>query len=308
MDETDGDILREFITHKQIKTVVYYRNKRQLGQQIANLVKILKSDKMIEMVYGNQPRITFQEQSKREMIIGSPFEIASDTMQLSDIYMWDDLEAEVLLKKIERKIKQNDLDYFQSQRAVITLFDALQKNGLAGRYAKKLLSIAYSLMKNEGIYEEEQYDSEDWAYQDYDDCFGCDSLTAKFIDSINAYNRNTFTIEENLLKNTEGQLAEYQKLIRDKIELDREKYLSVINNIFNMFHAQYNNIEDLWNILLRISRGPGEKVAKSVLKDKLKSSKDAVEIVRYNHLLSEIQMYEYFDMRAEEYQNFEEDM
>lgn len=308
LDETDGDILREFITHKQIKTVVYYRNKRQLGQQIANLVKILKSDKMIEMVYGNQPRITFQEQSKREMIIGSPFEIASDTMQLSDIYMWDDLEAEVLLKKIERKIKQNDLDYFQSQRAVITLFDALQKNGLAGRYAKKLLSIAYSLMKNEGIYEEEQYDSEDWAYQDYDDCFGCDSLTAKFIDSINAYNRNTFTIEENLLKNTEGQLAEYQKLIRDKIELDREKYLSVINNIFNMFHAQYNNIEDLWNILLRISRGPGEKVAKSVLKDKLKSSKDAVEIVRYNHLLSEIQMYEYFDMRAEEYQNFEEDM
>lgn len=308
LDETDGDVLREFITHKHIRTVVYYRNKRQLGQQIANLVKILKSDKMIEMVYGNQPRITFQEQSKRELIKGSPFEIASDTMQLSDVYKWDDLEAEVLLKKIDRKIKQNDLDYFQSQRAVITLFDALQKNGLAGRYAKKLLSIAYSLMKNEGIYEAEQYDSEDWAYQDYDDCFGCDSFTAKFIDSINAYNRNTFTIEENLLKNTEGQLAEYQKLIRDKIELDREKYLSVINNIFGMFHDRHNNIEDLWNILLRISRGPGEKVAKSVLKDKLKSSKDVVEIVRCNHLLSEIQMSEYFDMRAEEYQNFEEDM
>lgn len=242
------------------------------------------------------------------MIIGSPFEIASDTMQLSDVYMWDDLEAEALLKKIERKIKQNDLDYFQSQRAVITLFDVLQKNGLAGMYAKKLLSIAYSLMRNEGIYEAEQYDSEDWAYQDYDDCFGCDSLTKKFIDSINAYNRNTFNIEENLIKNAEGQLVEYQKLIRDKIELDREKYLSVINNIFGMFHDQYNNIEDLWNILLRISRGPGEKVAKSVLQDKLESSKDEMEIVRCNHLLSEIQMYEYFDMQAEEYQNFEEDM
>ena len=308
LDETDGDVLREFITHKHIRTVVYYRNKKQLGQQIANLVKILKSDKMIEMVYGNQPRISFQEQSKRELIIGSPFEIASDTMQLSDIYKWDDLEAEILLKKIERKINQNELKYFQSQRAVITLFDALQKNGLAGRYAKKLLSIAYSLMKNEGSYEEEQYDSEDWAYQDYDDCFGCDSLTVKFIDSINAYNRNAFTIEENLLKNAEGQLVEYQKLIKDKIELDREKYLSVINNIFSMFHDRHNNIEDLWNILLRISRGPGEKVAKSVLKDKLKSSKDVMEIVRCNHLLSEIQMYEYFDMRAEEYQNFEEDM
>lgn len=308
LDETDGDVLREFITHKHIRTVVYYRNKRQLGQQIANLVKILKSDKMIEMVYGNQPRITFQEQSKRELIIGSPFEIASDTMRLSDIYKWDNLEAGVLLKKIERKIKQNDLDYFQSQRAVITLFDVLQKNGLARIYAKKLLPIAHNLMRNEGIYEAEQYDSEDWAYQDYDDCFGCDSLTKKFIDSINVYNRNAFIIDENLVKNTEGQLAEYQKLIKDKIELDREKYLFVINNIFGMFYDQHNNIEELWNILLRISRGPGEKVAKSVLQDKLESAKDEMEIVRCNHLLSEIQMYEYFDMRAEEYQNFEEDM
>ncbi len=60
--------------------------------------------------------------------------------------------------------------------------------------------------------------------------------------------------------------------------------------------------------MLRISRDPDEKVAKAVLKDKLKSSKDVMEIVRCNHLLSEIQMSEYFDMRAEEYQNFEEDM
>jgi len=169
LNETDGDVLREFITHNHIKTIIYYKDKRQLGQQIANLVKILKSDNMIAMVYGNQPRITFQEQHKRELIKGSPFEIASDTMKLSDIYRWDDLEAQILLTKIQRKIKQNELDYFQSQRAVITLFDVLQKNGLEGMYAKKLLSIAYSLMRIEGIYEAEQYDSEDWAYQDYDD-------------------------------------------------------------------------------------------------------------------------------------------
>jgi len=33
-----------------------------------------------------------------------------------------------------------------------------------------------------------------------------------------------------------------------------------------------------------------------------------MEIVRCNHLLSEIQMNEYFDMRAEEQQYFDEDM
>lgn len=308
LNETDGDVLREFITHNHIKTIIYYKDKRQLGQQIANLVKILKSDNMIAMVYGNQPRITFQEQHKRELIKGSPFEIASDTMKLSDIYRWDDLEAQILLTKIQRKIKQNELDYFQSQRAVITLFDVLQKNGLEGMYAKKLLSIAYSLMRIEGIYEAEQYDSEDWAYQDYDDSFGCDSLTKQFIDLINAYNKKEFTIDENLVKNADGQLAEYHRLIKDKVELDKEKYISVIDSIFRMFQDKCNNVEDLWNILLRVSRGPGEKVAKFVLQDKLETSKDEMEIVRCNHLLSEIQMNEYFDMRAEEYHNFEEDM
>lgn len=308
LNETDGDVLREFITHNHIKTIIYYKDKRQLGQQIANLVKILKSDNMIAMVYENQPRITFQEQHKRELIKGSPFEIASDTMKLSDIYRWDDLEAQILLTKIQRKIKQNELDYFQSQRAVITLFDVLQKNGLEGMYAKKLLSIAYSLMRIEGIYEAEQYDSEDWAYQDYDDSFGCDSLTKQFIDLINAYNKKEFTIDENLVKNADGQLAEYHRLIKDKVELDKEKYISVIDSIFRMFQDKCNNVEDLWNILLRVSRGPGEKVAKFVLQDKLETSKDEMEIVRCNHLLSEIQMNEYFDMRAEEYHIFEEDM
>lgn len=75
-----------------------------------------------------------------------------------------------------------------------------------------------------------------------------------------------------------------------------------------MFQYKGNNVEDLWNILLRISRGPGGKIAKSVLRDKLESSKDALEIIRCNHLLSEIQMNEYFDMRAEESQFFDEDM
>ena len=185
LDVTDGDVLREFINHENLKTVIFYRNKEQLGQQIANLVKILKSDTVIEKVYGNNPTIIFRQQSKREEIEGSAFEIMSDTMQLENIYRLSHFEAKSLIEKIKSKIDQEDLIYFYSQKAVITLFDVIQKNGLAVMYIKKLLEIARKLMRCDGLQEPEQFDGEYWAYQDYDNSFSCDLLTKKFVNAIN---------------------------------------------------------------------------------------------------------------------------
>ena len=82
---------------------------------------------MIEKVYGNNPTIIFQQQSMREEIEGSAFEITSDTMQLENIYRLSHFEAKSLIEKIKSKIEQKDLTYFYSQKAVITLFDVMQK-------------------------------------------------------------------------------------------------------------------------------------------------------------------------------------
>lgn len=91
------------------------------------MVKILKSDTVIKKVYGNNPTIIFQQQSKREKIEGSAFEITSDTMQLENIYRLSHFEARSLIGKIKSKIDQEDLIYFYSKKAVITLFDVMQK-------------------------------------------------------------------------------------------------------------------------------------------------------------------------------------
>ena len=49
-----------------------------------------------------------------------------------------------------------------------------------------------------------------------------------------------------------------------------------------------------------------EEVAKDVLKELIENSDDELELIRYNHLLQEIQMNEYFDMQAEEFEkNYE---
>ena len=301
LDVTDGDVLREFINHENLKTVIFYRNKEQLGQQIANLVKILKSDTVIEKVYGNNPTIIFRQQSKREEI-----EIMSDTMQLENIYRLSHFEAKSLIEKIKSKIDQEDLIYFYSQKAVITLFDVIQKNGLAVMYIKKLLEIARKLMRCDGLQEPEQFDGEYWAYQDYDNSFSCDLLTKKFVNAINLYNKKHFVISEMAIQSYDEQLLEYEKLIKSEEKIDKESYSAIINSIFYMFIDKYGDIEKLWNILLRISRGPGEEVAKDVLKELIENSDDELELIRYNHLLQEIQMNEYFDMQAEEFEkNYE---
>ena len=45
LDVTDGDILKEMIEHDGIHTIIFYKDKARLGQQIANLVKVLGSEK-----------------------------------------------------------------------------------------------------------------------------------------------------------------------------------------------------------------------------------------------------------------------
>lgn len=301
LDETDGDILKEFITHDNLKTVIYYRNKEQLGQQIANLVKILKSDELIERVYGSKSSITFEKQSPREEIEGSSFEITSDIMRLNCAYRLNSLEVKSILNKIKVKIEQEDLNYFYSQKSVITLVDVMQKNGLTKLYENKLLKIAYELMNCNGLREPEQFIDENWAYQDYDNSFGCSLITSKFIKSVNLYNRKHFNRSELEIFNFDEQLIEYEKLIKSKRKIDKKAYLEIMNKVFLMFYDKSSNIDELWNILLKISRGLGENVAEETLKELLESSEDELNIIRYNHLLYEIQMNEYFDMKVEEF-------
>lgn len=302
LDVTDGDVLREFINNKNLKTVIFYRNKEQLGQQIANLVKILKPEDVIEKVYGSSPTIIFQQQKQRELIEGSSFEITSDIVKLEDIYKLDQFEAVSLISKIKYKIEKCDLRYFYSQEKVISLFDAMQKNGLADRYLKKLLDIAYKLMKCEGLKEPEVYDKEKWAYADFDNSYTYDRLTEKFIETVNLYNKTNFVVSELVMQTFDEKLCEYEELIKSKKKIDKENYIAIINSIFYMFTDRSQDTDKLWNILLRISRALGTDVAEEILKELKEKSEDELEIIRLNHLLKELEINEYFSMMAKEFE------
>ena len=62
LDVTDKDILKDLIDRQNMKTTVYYHDKPQQAQQIANLVKMLGQDKFIQMINSIPQQITFVKQ------------------------------------------------------------------------------------------------------------------------------------------------------------------------------------------------------------------------------------------------------
>lgn len=62
LDVTDGDILRDLILNDNVHTTIYYLNKGVMGQQIANLVKVIGQDELIKRTGGSTKTIEFKLQ------------------------------------------------------------------------------------------------------------------------------------------------------------------------------------------------------------------------------------------------------
>lgn len=62
LDVTDGDILRETIRTPGVITTIFYRNKQQQANQIANLSKVLGQDELLKRTFSTSPTIIFKKQ------------------------------------------------------------------------------------------------------------------------------------------------------------------------------------------------------------------------------------------------------
>ncbi len=68
LDVTDKDILRDLILNDNIHTTIYYLNKDIMGQQIANLVKVIGQDELIRRTGGNTKTIEFKQQQDMVLV------------------------------------------------------------------------------------------------------------------------------------------------------------------------------------------------------------------------------------------------
>lgn len=64
LDQTDKDILRDIILHENVTTTIFYYSPEAYDEQIVNMIKLIGQDKLIDMVYGENPKIIFKDQKK----------------------------------------------------------------------------------------------------------------------------------------------------------------------------------------------------------------------------------------------------
>ena len=62
LDVTDKDILRDLILNDNVYTTIFYHDKDTMGQQIANLVKVIGQDELIRRTGGSEKTIEFKKQ------------------------------------------------------------------------------------------------------------------------------------------------------------------------------------------------------------------------------------------------------
>lgn len=62
LDVTDGDVLRDLILNDNVYTTIFYLNKDVMGQQIANLVRVIGQDELIRRTGGSTKTIEFKQQ------------------------------------------------------------------------------------------------------------------------------------------------------------------------------------------------------------------------------------------------------
>ena len=59
LDVTDKDVLRELLMNPYTRVHIIYHNQKALADKIANLVKVIGQDKLVEYTYAKKPKIDF---------------------------------------------------------------------------------------------------------------------------------------------------------------------------------------------------------------------------------------------------------
>lgn len=68
LDITDKDVLKDLILNDNVYTTIFYHDKDTMGQQIANLVKVIGQDELIRRTGGSTKTIEFRPQQPMEPI------------------------------------------------------------------------------------------------------------------------------------------------------------------------------------------------------------------------------------------------
>lgn len=161
LDATDKDILKSLLELDNLKITVFYHEIKKRRDLLANLLKILDKELIINKM--QQHNLVFKKQAASEAIANSEVEIRTDTKLLYQMNKLSFAEAEEIYEKILSKIDGGKVDYFRTVENTIHVLNGFCLNGLKidDSFTNKLTEIAWAIIeKNPDI---DFIDSSEWA-------------------------------------------------------------------------------------------------------------------------------------------------
>lgn len=81
-------------------------------------------------------------------------------------------------------------------------------------------------------------------------------------------------------------------------EIDKNRYVEILKDVLSKYKHPYGNMEEMWNLLIKLSRGAADKISRETLEELLQNTESSWEICNYTHLLREIEKCDYFSEQA----------
>lgn len=160
--------------------------------------------------------------------------------------MMSQASIEVLLNKIERKIKSNDSNYFYSQRKLVSLFEALYELGI------EIFTLEHAAELSESLPFETtpsgqliDLEPEEWTgYSSWGEEYPCSAKTNTLIELINKANRESLAAEKRekcyarVLQCVNGEAIKKELI---KLLIEAEPNSQFWNEIYELIRIMYNN-------------------------------------------------------------------
>ena len=201
LDATDGDVIKDMVMHERSLITIFYYDKGAYKQIVANLIEIIGKDKLVNFIYGEQPKIRFAKQQEHQKDSTAGLEITRDIRKLYRLYELSKEEITTLIEKIKKKVEIKDQSYFYSQSKVISIFEALRFHKIISEGVEKYAEICSLLdyeVTNQGRLK--YYDEEEWVdYAPWGEEIPCDSLTVKLIALVNEDNKKRYEQAKSLM-------------------------------------------------------------------------------------------------------------
>ncbi|MBR2408258.1 MAG: bacteriophage abortive infection AbiH family protein [Lachnospiraceae bacterium] len=284
LDVTDGDVLREMILNENVKTTIFYYDKKTYGSQIKNLVRVISRDELIKRVYGQKRSIIFKQQEMPIEIQPQNIELQKDMKDLENLHMLTNKEVRDLVYKIQKAVREKNYFYISNVIDLIVLYSGILNSKLFDNLEKKyFIEIAKELVNR--------------SHRDITS-IDCKTICRFYDDRVEAL----WKVITNLYKGVNKRYTkeDFERVLEERKTreivnfcehyriTDKNQFEKVLDIMMRKFVGTNANIERIYENLIKVCKATEYDIVSTVLDEQIKKETDIINNARLKFLYNSV--------------------